>query len=277
MADAEDVTTREQRAYAAALSILHANDPAEAEAALASLPLSSGDAGLIRMALGMDRRDTRAMMLGKAAVTFVEFGDAAAGVGIAQALLDFWTGEGQRDPRYEPLSRVEIGSVLVMQSGGLVRLGQADRAVTLVDAHPGLHDKRRYLTIRAAEGLARARRFDEARRMLPAERPEGDIAESTGWDVVANLLAGTDDGEEPTDAPPGRNLGSIGDRWNEALDALIRPLRAMAAGAGPLGPMGEMMAGRLEAERRNVPQSEADLIERINGLRDAMRKGLGIG
>lgn len=268
---------REAEAHKNASILLGDGDRAAKEAALDRLPVSVGDRDLLKMSLGLGSRGPLAMMLGKAALGFVEFGDAAAGIGISSALVRFWRSAGRDEPGTRPLSRVELGSALVMQVGGLVRLGNVDRGVALVDAFPGEHEKGRYLAIRAAEGLARAQREDEARALLPRERPEGDIAESTAWDVVTNLLADMEGSDTGPDYFAERDLGTIKERWNTVLDKIVVPLRQMALTAGPLAPVAGMLITRIDAERQNVPQDEAAFIERVNGLQVAMRTGIGVG
>ncbi|MEO6825110.1 MAG: hypothetical protein ABI167_10395 [Nitrosospira sp.] len=266
-----EASTREMQALADARLILSGKDRISAEKALERLPVSPSDVELVRMALGIERVDARAMSLGKASVTPVEFGDAAAGLGIARALEEFWTGTGQTDERYHSLARVEIGSALVTQARAMVRLGQVDRAVALVNAHPELHDRQRYLKICAAEGLARGTRFDEARAMLPPERPQGDIAEETAWDVVHNLLKDLD--HDPDDSGPAR--GKITERWQGELDKLTQVIENIGRQAGLPSAVVSLIATRLSEERAKAPANEAELVKRLNGLRETMREGLG--
>lgn len=268
-----DVFARETRALDEARAVL-SGDRASAEQALLQLPLSRSDGALIRMTLGLDRTDTPAMMLGKAAVALVEFEDAAAGLGIGRSLEEFWTGPGQADERYRPLARVELGSLLVLQAGAMIRLGQVDRAVRLVDAYPGLHDRKQYLRIRAAEGLARAQRFEEARAMLPPDRPQGDIAEQSGWDVVHNLLAVVDPGtDDPDDFETAG--GTIEERWETAIDQISHAIEHAGRQAGMPNVLVSLMVARLTDERSKTPASESELVVRLNGLSEAMRGALG--
>ncbi|SEA62747.1 hypothetical protein [Nitrosospira multiformis] len=279
----EEALARERRALADARLILSGKDRSSVEEALERLPIPPSDVELVRMALSIARIDTRAMMLGRAAGALVEFGDGAAGLGIARALEEFWTGSGQTDERYHSLARVEIGSALVTQARALVRLGQVDRAVTLVDAHPGLHDRQRYLKICAAEGLARNGRFDEARAILPPDRPQGDIAEENAWDVAHNLLEGVyldPDDHLLEDVDPDSDEfrladGKITEYWQAAIDKLMQAIENMGRQAGLPSAVVSLIATRLQEERAKVPTTKAEFVKRLNRLREAMRGGRG--
>jgi hypothetical protein len=265
----EHARAREEAACAATARVVTARDRADAEAALAALAMSDADRMLVAMSLGLDRRDTRAMMLGKAAHSSALTDDAAAGVGMARALEAFWTGEGQRDERYRPLARVELGSALTTQARGLARLGELARVAGLVQAHPGLHDRHGSLAIVAAEALARARRLDEARAMLPPQRPD-DLADATGWDVVDGLLeplaldGGDEDGDED-----GADLDLAG-RWSRALDKVRQALDQVCGLLGLPPEIAAGLAARLEQERAAPPRTEAEFIRRVDALRAAL-------
>jgi hypothetical protein len=261
----DETRSREERACDATRRVLEAANKAAGDAALAELPVKAGDVTLVSMALGSERRDMRAMMLGRTAVSLVHGGDEAAGVGVARALEAFWVGEGQTDERYRPLARVEVGSVLTIQAQGLERLGEVERAVALVEASPGLHDKRRHLAIIAAEALARAERLDEARAMLPAERPSGDVGEGAAWDVVHNLLS--DYQPDLTGSSNGRTLA---ERWSEVVDKLHGMIEQMGRMAGVPAGISAMMSARLEQERAKVPADEGEFVWRLNALSSAM-------
>jgi hypothetical protein len=162
-----------------------------------------------------------------------------------------------------------------MQAGAMVRLGQADRAVKLVDMHPGMHDRQGFLAIRAAEGLARAQRFDDARAMLPSTRPTGDVAEESGWDVVNNLLSNTYNERDDSDGG-GTTTGTIKERWQAAIDQVSQMISQAGKGIGLPAMVVQMMIARLGEERAKIPTSEAELAERLGGLRNVMRQGIGL-
>ena len=266
-----EARAREDRACDAARRVIGAADRAAGEAALAELALPADDAALLRLALGGARRDLRAMMLGKAAVSLVHFVDAAAAIGVARALEAYWAGEGWAAERDPALARVELGSALTIAAQGLARWGEVARVLALVGAHPGSHDKRRHLAIVAAEALARSGRLDEARAMLPA-RPAGDLGEEAAWDVAHNLLADVAPEEDASEEDGAAASGAIEERWGAVIDRLQNVLAQAGQRAGIPAVIGTLLVARLEQERAEVPANEAAFRRRVNALTAAMER-----
>lgn len=261
--------TVESDGYARAKTILDSESAADRIDAVRALPLNETESNMLGAAAAMNGADARALLLGKSAFWLVQVGDPMAGVGVSRALKEFWRIGGEYDPASGVDRSIEYGDAVCGIAAGCLRAGDSGRALQTVSTHLSelastpqgirlrLIGVDAHLTRRAPGDL------DLARKLMPSPAPQ-QPALRIEWDRLRKRLD-ADDGDPPE---------SIAEQWARAIDALKQAITSMAQASGFPAALVAMLQTRLDLERKKVPTTEAELIERVSGLRDALVKGL---
>lgn len=218
----------------------------------------------------------RAQVLQHMAGAAAAHGNAEGGVGLAVAICSL-----MRSPDAVAEAGARLASDMLALACencaiGYNRLGWFDETIAMVDwarTEP-LPDKRGLpnLEVYAAEALWGMRAYDEAAARLP-KQPPVDIGVAALWRRLKGYIDRLKPGSaEGSSVQFGTTAGSIRERWEHAMDELGSVLTA--AMAMMPAPILAAFQERLAEERCQVPQTEAELIRRIEAIRQAVLSGM---